>query len=160
MFLPECAHEPLLLEIMFVWYLENLHNLCLVQCSCENARLCSLVWVFVACIHETIRGQNSNWIQWNIPPFSVGPVHYRFGLIYLLTIFIVNVSKIMITYYHLKALIPSELSLGFWKQEFRTPIWQKVGVQGFFSAFWEHDPTPRIRNFRVVLYKIGKKHTL
>ena len=33
-------------------------------------------------------------------------------------------------------------------------------VQGFFSAFWEHDPTPRIGNFRVVLYKIGKKHTL
>ena len=32
--------------------------------------------------------------------------------------------------------------------------------QGFFSAFWEHDPTPRIGNFRVVLYKIGKKHTL
>ena len=28
--------------------------------------------------------------------------------------------------------------------------------QGFFSAFWEHDPTPRIGNFRVVLYKIGK----
>ena len=33
-------------------------------------------------------------------------------------------------------------------------------LQGFFSAFWEHDPTPRIGNFRVVLYKIGKKHTL
>ena len=32
--------------------------------------------------------------------------------------------------------------------------------QGFFSAFWEHDPTPRIGNFRVVLYKIGEKHTL
>ena len=29
-------------------------------------------------------------------------------------------------------------------------------AQGFFSAFWEHDPTPRIGNFRVVLYKIGK----
>ena len=25
-------------------------------------------------------------------------------------------------------LFRSELSLGFWKQEFRTPIWQKVGV--------------------------------
>ena len=24
--------------------------------------------------------------------------------------------------------IYTELSLGFWKQEFRTPIWQKVGV--------------------------------
>ena len=35
-----------------------------------------------------------------------------------------------------------------------------LDIQGFFSAFWEHDPTPRIGNFRVVLYKIGKKHIL
>ena len=34
-------------------------------------------------------------------------------------------------------------------------------MQGFFSAFWEHDPTPSIGNFRVVLYKIGeKKHPI
>ena len=39
-------------------------------------------------------------------------------------------------------------------------IWRDMESQGFFSAFWEHDPTPRIGNFRVVLYKIGKKHTL
>ena len=52
MFLPECAHEPSLLEIKFVWYLESLHNLCLVQYSYENARLCSLLWVFLARIHD------------------------------------------------------------------------------------------------------------
>ena len=29
--------------------------------------------------------------------------------------------------------------------------------RGFFSAFWEHDPTCRIGNICVVSYKIGKK---
>ena len=36
-----------------------------------------------------------------------------FGRIYILDLSILTIS---------------ELSLGFWKQEFRTPIWQKVGV--------------------------------
>ena len=72
MFLPECAHEPSLLEIIFVLYLESLHNLCLVQCSCENARLCSLVWVFVARIHE------KSGVSASIDPFKPSGISHSF----------------------------------------------------------------------------------
>ena len=45
-----------------------------VQCSCENARLCSLVWVFVARIH-VISGVNAL-----IDPFNPNGISRSFQL--------------------------------------------------------------------------------
>ena len=70
------------------------------ECAFVQSRL-----GLVARIHEKSGVKTSIEFNGISPLFSVGPVHYRFGLIYILTLFIVNMSKIMITYYHLKALI-------------------------------------------------------